>query len=156
MNKMLYVWIHRVNACDILVNFNDITDAYMFAIQAQLNVDHDYTLHTDFNQLSAYTELPSIGICITQSDSLQIIILNNDNNNPNFSFNNRGFVNVSPDEAIDLHENIEPDGFIPYESEQIWFKETRTHEELDAELDEYMTDWINITNIATGIQSVVF
>jgi hypothetical protein len=78
-----------------------------------------------------------------------MIILNNVK--PTSSLNHRGFVNVSPDEAIDLHENIEPDEFIPYESEQIWFKETRTHEELDAELHEYMADWINITSAIRSI-----
>jgi len=48
-----------------------------------------------------------------------------------------GTVLVSQEEAIELGENDEPNGFIAGESEGVWQREPRTAEELDAELEMY-------------------
>jgi hypothetical protein len=56
------------------------------------------------------------------------------------TWNNLGTVEVSQEEAEELGFCFEPEGFIPYESQGLWKKETRTVEELNEELDQYMYD----------------
>jgi hypothetical protein len=56
------------------------------------------------------------------------------------TWNNLGTVEVSQEEAEELGFCFEPEGFIPYESQGLWKKETRTVEELNEELDQYNLD----------------
>jgi hypothetical protein len=55
------------------------------------------------------------------------------------SWNLRGFIEMAQDVARDLGSKGEPDGFIPYSSQEIWRQCRKTKEELDAELDSYFS-----------------
>lgn len=50
----------------------------------------------------------------------------------------RGTVVLKPDEALTIFVQDEPEGYPVGESEAPWSRNTRTHEELDAELEEWM------------------
>ena len=50
----------------------------------------------------------------------------------------RGTVLLDPDEAITLFVQAEPEGYPVGESEALWSRNTKTHEDLDTELDEWM------------------
>ena len=56
---------------------------------------------------------------------------------PQSYWNDRGSVILTAEEAISLGAFGEPAGFEPYESSVPWKKETRSHSELDQELDDY-------------------
>jgi len=133
---MARLWIHRVSLCDIMVDFPSEAEAREWV--------------KTFLERSNQKVIPAqLGIDIGSTDSLQVSI-----HRPGFfhtelsvddgrtvwrpdSWNHRGTILVSADEALTLHTG-EPDWFIPDEREDLQMKETRTVEELDEELDAYI------------------
>ena len=55
-----------------------------------------------------------------------------------WAWSTNGTVVLEPDEALTIFVQDEPEGYPVGESEAPWSRNTRTHEELDAELDEWM------------------
>jgi len=49
----------------------------------------------------------------------------------------RGTVLLDPAEALTIFVQDEPEGYLVGESEVIWSRNTKTHADLDAELDDY-------------------
>jgi len=141
---MASVWMHRVEACDILVDFNSISGAYDFATKAFSNGNHDYDITMT---LAEVLDKPFKWNCVAQTDCVQLIIIPY-GCTPDPSWSQRGFVNVTEHHALALGDHDEPEGFIPYESERVWTKETRTVAELNEEIDNYMADWRDITRSA--------
>jgi len=142
------IWIHRSQAADILVDFESIIDAYSFAIRhIQEVVPYNYMIETTLQDVLNHTELPEQGIDIIHSANFQTAIIPI-SVTPDPSWNTDGFVKVSQEEAMLLGSDKNPEGFIPYESERVWMKETRTMAELDAELDNYMFNWRQISSAA--------
>jgi hypothetical protein len=142
------IWIHRARASDILIDFSSMIHAYNYAIEfiAKYHSD-DYMIHTNLvdmlrynlnmNDDKNYMHLPPEGIDIVQANDVQIRMITT-NTRPDSSWNERGFIKVSREEALDLGISNEPENFIPYESSSVWMKETRSTEELNAELESYM------------------
>jgi hypothetical protein len=142
---MATLWIHRATAADVLVDFEKIEYAYNFTIKFMHNYS-DSEVHMTLNDLKNYpasNEPP----CFAATTYLQISVLPL-GVNPNPFWNNSGFVKVSPEEAVALGEYKNPIGFIPFESDRIWTKETRSIEELDAELDNYMYAWRDVSKFS--------
>jgi hypothetical protein len=139
---MATIWIHRAAASDILVDFDSVDNAYDFAVNVVKSSGHECYTQTSreiipetlFSDEVFVASTPWIQCMITPRGTI-----------PSANWNTWGFVKVSPDEALALKHDLEPDGFEPYESEMVWQKNTRTKEELDAELDDYMKDWQNIS-----------
>jgi hypothetical protein len=145
------VWIHRTRAADILVDFEGIIDAYEFAVKLINHVNcYDYMVENTLYDVMNYINLPPEGINILQSDNMQIAIIPL-YVTPEPHWNTSGFVKVEPNEAFLLGSDKDPEGFIPYESERVWTKETRSKEELDAELEEYMQNWVGLTTAAAEL-----
>lgn len=140
---MASVWIHRVEACDILVDFNSVSGAYDFAMKA-VNTDPDYHVAMTFPEV---LDAPLKWNFVAQTNSLQLIIIPS-GATPDPSLSERGFVNVAEVHALALGNDEEPEGFVPFESERVWTKETRTVAELNEEIDNYMADWRDITRSA--------
>jgi len=133
---MARLWIHRVSLCDIMVDFPSEAEAREW-VQTFLRTSNEKVIP------------PQTGIDIGSTPTLQVSI-----HPPGFfhtqltvydgrttwtpdSWNHRGTILVSADEALTLHTG-EPDWFIPDEREDLQMKETRTVEELDEELDAYI------------------
>ena len=132
---MATVWIHRALASDILVRFNDLFEASSWSLSYMNGFpDSSLTLEnglvteacTPVIQLSIHNEKDFFPTSISFGDTYLE------------TWNNLGTVEVSQGEAEQLGVSNEPAGFIPYESQGLWKKETRTVEELDEELDQYM------------------
>ena len=142
---MATLWIHRTTAADILVDFENIESAYNFTIKL-IDDYSDSDIHMTLNDLknSPPSNQPP---CFAGTTYLQISILPF-GVNPETFWNNSGFVKVSPDEAIALGEYKNPHGFIPFESDRVWTKETRSTEELDAELENYMYPWRDVSRFS--------
>jgi len=107
------VWIRRKGASDILVRFPPwrMLDAHDFA-----------------NQINGTA-----------------LIYNQEDFHPNMvkpiymaSWNLRGFIEVPQDIARDLGSKGEPEGFVPYISQNVWRPWRQAAHVLDAELDLYM------------------
>ena len=112
---MVTVWIRRKGASDILVRFPSwrVLDAH------------------DFANLFAEPALiyPEQDFHPNQIKPAHML-----------SWNLRGFIEVAQDIARDLGSKGEPDGFVPYRSQDIWRQCRKTREELDAELDWYVSN----------------
>ena len=146
---MATLWIHRAVASDILVEFENIEDAYNFTMKIIKNDNSDVEINMTLNELK--THPPSNDPpCMASTSYLQFSILPF-GINPESFWNNIGFVKVSPEEVMALGDYKNPDGFIPHESDRIWMKETRSTEELSAELDNYMYPWRELAKFAKRI-----
>jgi hypothetical protein len=139
---MPVLWIHRSDASDILVQFSEARkdDAITFAHNFIYEVSGGYCF-TQSGPMDSHG-LRKLG----SSASIQIILASSDEFHPNdyhldgnvqATWNPRGFVQVAEDEARDLGEAGEPEGFVPYSSQSIWRQDYRTQDELNAELDAY-------------------
>jgi hypothetical protein len=106
----IHIAIMRPNASTILASFASVETACYFAIL--------------YNALSTPKELTQIAL---YDDALST-----------FPLSERGTVLVDPAEALTLYGPSEPFGYLAGESESIWQRDSRTHAELDAELDAYM------------------
>jgi hypothetical protein len=145
---MATIWIHRAIASDILVDFDSVNNAYDFAVNTAKNSGDEYYIKTSreiipetlFSDEVFVASTPYLQFMITPLGTI-----------PSANWNSRGFVKVSPDTAGTLQNELEPDGFEPYEAEMVWQKNTKTKEMLDAELDDYMKDWQNISLHALSI-----
>ena len=140
LDTMPVLWIHRYNACDILVQFseNRKQDAITFAHNFLRDMDADCNIDNEISN----NWIVHLGFC----SSLQIFLALFDNFHPNDHFNMRanqgtwnprGFAQVAEDEARDLGATGEPEGFVPYSRQIIWKNSYRSQAELDAELDAY-------------------
>lgn len=139
---MPVLWIHRSSASDILVQFSESRklDAIEFAhcILYELSDNGCITENEamDSDGLTALGSSSSVQMILASSD----VFHPNDyhlDGNTNATWNKRGFVQVTEDEARDLGLTGEPEGFIPYSSQSIWRQDYRTEDELDTELNEY-------------------
>jgi hypothetical protein len=139
---MPILWIHRSGASDILVQFSEARrqDAILFG----------HNLLYEVSQGQCITETGTMDsdglIALGSSASVQMILASSDvfhpndyhlDGNTNATWNTRGFIQVAEDEARDLGETGEPEGFVPYSSQSIWKHDYRTVGDLDAELDTY-------------------
>lgn len=59
---------------------------------------------------------------------------------PPMCWHKSGTVLLDPTEALTLFVDAEPDGYLVGESEAIWSRNTKTHDDLDAELEAYFAD----------------
>jgi hypothetical protein len=140
---MASVWIHRAKACDILVRCTSRRDAYDFARSLLLNIPDSSVNSANemiYGTMNNSNEpfYPLLGeFFVGASYNLQCIVVN-DYFRPGYHWNQSGTVVVSKDEAIALGDMDEPDWFVPGETEKPVKKDTRTHRQLDDELDWYM------------------
>ena len=134
---MATIWIHRCSGSDIIVPAPSKESACKWALCfMNMYASEGYTLD---DKDSWCVSSPYLQISVHGPDFFhQGWSLPGES--PPDSWNHEGTVFQYPREAFLLGLNREPVGFIPYESEGLWKKETRTKEELDAELDEYMAD----------------
>ena len=137
--KMATVWIHRTGVCDMIVPHKNINNARQFGeMILRNNTKDDSEIYP-----------PEYPDEVGATANLQVTVQGPDffhkgwsrDGNPPDSWNHRGTVFLKPLDAFCVSlTNGEPVGFIPYESEGLWKKETRTKEDLDKELEEYMLD----------------
>ena len=133
---MAFVWIHRHSAADIVVPFEGPIAAHEYAL-AFLNTYNGSKINyhlTPENYSSGHLE-------VGQVHDFQISVCR-DGYVPlgGWGFwNYHGVFSTTPEEAIALGAYGVPEGFIPGEFIRIWKKETRSKEELDAEIDYYMS-----------------
>jgi len=113
-------------ASDILIRYESFNDAYSFLA----DLANLYCV----TPASQPYKLPSDGYNVAQTASMQLILQRD-------GFNGEGgdVVVLWQEEAVALGDRSEPIGFVPQESELPWYPERRTLEELDAEIDEYMS-----------------
>ena len=123
---MATAWIHRAMASDILIRYESVNDAYSFLADLA-------NLYRVTPAAQPY-EVNSDGYNVAQTPSMQLILHCD-------GFNGEGgdVVVLWQEEAVALGDRSEPIGFVPQESELPWYPERRTLEELDAEIDEYMS-----------------
>jgi hypothetical protein len=136
---MPLLWIHRALASDIFVPMSNMSDAYYFTKELLLKNGTDLSIigYPAENLDEFYTTgTADIG----QISNMQVSFIS-DKYIPEEGWeywNNSGYIMSTKEEALALGTSFEPEGFIPGESSIPWKKETRTHAELDAELDNYM------------------
>jgi hypothetical protein len=132
---MATIWIHRACASDILIRFDTRGGALLWS--------YSYLRSFDTASFDDDSQLEGYGF-VGCTDSIQLSIHENDflpsKLKTTESWNKTGTVKVSPEEAMTLKEYGEPDGFVPGESEKVWIKEERTLEELDKEIEGYITE----------------
>lgn len=134
------VCIFRAFGSTILVRFDSRDAALGFSARYYFGApnrdsDTDAKFYAQGSELVA--TMSQTKICIFNED----IAANYGNRQENIqcpiTWSERGTVLLSADEAATLYMSAEPDGYPVGESEAIWTRETRTHEELDAELKTY-------------------
>lgn len=127
---MATAWIHRSHASDILVRFQNATDAYNFLVTLAKKYGDELM---DIATEPIY--IPYEGYDIAFTPSMQFAL-----QDPEFDALgwNTNIVVLNPEEAEGLGESGEPVGFIPGESEAPWYPERRSATELDEELEAYM------------------
>jgi hypothetical protein len=139
---MPFLWIRRVNTCDLLIDFNEAYDAYIFGAKLlEKYEDHDVLPWKDTSDFF-----------MGQTPSLQLLI-EDDDFVPDQQWWHMGAAWVSEEEALALGEDDMPEGFEPGESSVPWVRNTSTREELDAEIDSYMKEY---REVAQAIKSDVF
>ena len=161
----LTLWIHRSRASGILIKFPEAEEeaAYKMALWHLIN-DKEYCYRLDYESNGQPIDYGKAGhISIGQSGNYQMVLSNIENFHPiMFSPNPpwqgytrewspAGYVLLSKADAYKLALDEEPEGFTPGESQQIWKKETRTHAELDVELDEYMKQEDSVETLSDNI-----
>lgn len=123
---MATAWIRRATASDILVRYESLNEAYNFL--------------EDLARLYGATPAPLScklwpdGYNVAQTPSLQLVL-----HHDRFHGHGGDVVVLWQEEAVALGDRSEPIGFIPGESELPWYPERRTFEELDEEIDTYMS-----------------
>ena len=133
---MAFVWIHRHSAADILIPFEGPIGAHQFAVSVLMTYNAkimNYNLTND-NYKSGHLEVGEV-------HDFQISVCR-DGFVPfgGWEFwNHEGVFMTNQHDAIALGSHGVPEGFIPGEFLRIWKKETRSKEELDAEIDYYMS-----------------
>lgn len=140
--KMPFLWIRRVNTCDLLVDFDEAYDAYIFGAKL-LETYEDYDV------------LPwkdSRDFFMGQTPSLQLLI-EDDDFVPDQQWWHMGAAWVSEKEALMLGEQQEPEGFECGESSAPLIRNALSREELDAEIDSYMKEY---SEVAQSFKSDVF
>jgi hypothetical protein len=134
---MATIWCHRLEASDILVRFPNRTQARAWAkyylvsfneFDTTIDLDHTYVGSIPYIQVSIHDGHDFFPTDFQVAKQAHVNC-----------WNDYGTVELAPHEALFLGANGEPDGFIQSESEGLWTKETRTHFELDKELDDYMS-----------------
>jgi hypothetical protein len=152
--NMYRIWIHRPSAADIFVKIT-IDEAINFT-------RHVLSVHSPDNYNLDHLDIDSLLIngrlYLGDSTSLQIsIILENYVPTEGWEFwNHRGFINATPEEALSLGTECEPEGFIAGESSLPWVKETRTHMELDQELMNYMNQPTELSHEQKSFLKMVY
>lgn len=144
---MATIWIHRVSSADILVDFSSIVTAYDFAMKVVYGRGRDdYVVQTTLSEVfKNRLSVNSMPIAVNPLMQCMMIPFGA---KPDPSWSETGFVKVTAEQALALGEEGEPEGFVPCESDQVWTRETRTAEELDEELNAYMSEWRDITAAA--------
>jgi len=144
---MATVWIQRQNASDILIYFDTLTKGRTYAIQYFLKYTGESSMTEEERNSIWFNDMYSDenGVYhVGDAGALQVSFMVKNTIPPLpkglTTWNTVGTVLVTPEEAILLGMEGEPEGFIPYESEGLWTKETRSAEELDRELDTYMQE----------------
>jgi hypothetical protein len=145
---MATTWIHRLHASDILVYFKSLREARQYTIQYMLkNINPSDISEEERNSIwfkdhfSDENGVYDVGA----TTNLQFAFMTEHRMPPLpalppkiSTWNTVGTVLLSPEDALALGPEDEPEGFIPGESEGLWIKETRSAEELDRELETYM------------------
>lgn len=134
---MATLWIHRMNASDILVFCDSLLEAGQ--ISHPLYQAHHIIPQEDFKITHGFYVIANTGamqICLYPGHSMPPPHPTMDSWNPS------GTVLLPAADAIALAlrpegSNQDPDGFIPGESSGLWEPETRTVDELDRELEAY-------------------
>lgn len=132
---MATLWIHRMNASDILVYCKNMIEAGEIShplYEAQHVIPEEHFKITHGFYVIANTG--DMQICLYPGQSMPPPHPTLGNWNP------YGTVLLPAEDAIALAlrpGNEDPDGFIPGESEGLWEPETRTVDELDKELEAY-------------------
>lgn len=145
------VWIHRAQASDILVDFDTTIDAYDFSMDFMERIEvvreENDSIVTATLMEALRNTMEGKQTDIIYGPSVQIMMIPTGTKlDPKWS--EIGFVSLKQNDAIILGAYDEPEGFIPYEFLRVWTKETRSKEELDAELDAYMEPWRSMTAAA--------
>jgi len=146
---MATVWIHRAAGPDLLVPIKDAIKAHRWATLylSTMCANDDFVSPSD-------DDWPDEIGC---TRDLQVSV-----HRPWFfhrgwaapngvapdSWNHMGSIQVSRAEAYGLGRYHSPSWFIPGESEGLTKKETRSHAELDAELDDYHAEYIALSPIS--------
>lgn len=129
------LWIHRAEASTIIVYCQSNEEAYVIASKLLYLYKDSVISPWDF---STFPDPIYMGKCLHVGNSPDMqLSIHPDTYMPPSYWNARGTAIVSPEEAIRLGAFEEPAGFEPYESLLPWRRETRSHAELDKELDEY-------------------
>jgi hypothetical protein len=143
---MATTWIHRAFACDLLVQFPDyinFRDSWNFGVEYLKSVSKNDPAQYQINPFNPHfvgIQKGEIGSTTSEQVSCYLGLDAPEPIPTGESWSPSGYAAVSPAEAIALGRRGEPQGFIPYESEGIWTRETRTAEEMDLELDWYKRD----------------
>ena len=140
---MPILWIHRVNSCDLLVNFDEAYDAYIFG--AGLLENYEESIVNPWSDTNHFF--------MGQTPNLQFLIEDDDFvPKEGWEFwTSSGVACVTEDEAHALGDYEEPVGFEPGESSIPWSRTVMTADDLDAELDSYTKEYREITKAATSI-----
>ena len=129
------LWIHRAEASSIIVHCSSNGEAYDIACKILESKEDAVVFNWD---LLTFPDPIYNGSCFHagNTDDLQLSI-HPGSYVPHSFWNARGTVLVTSAEAIGLGTTGEPHGFEPYESSTLWERETRSHTDLDQELDDY-------------------
>jgi hypothetical protein len=138
MYSLHTVWIHRSNACDLLVHFHSPQRAYSFCIDMLEEYGDDSTMTYDWDYKYSTEGYFEVGCSLDLQLSIHQGAFHHSGWKGITGWNVSGTALVDKDEAMDLGNHGDPVGFIPEESEEgIWVREKRTHEDLDEDLHDY-------------------
>ena len=135
------VWIHRASACDLLVRLDDKNDAYIFAMNFLGSLPNSHMNDWNPQEFSDPGNCFEAGYSASTQVSIHPGLFHHygwSNGTASGPWNTEGTALVSANEAHDLGEDKNPDGFIAGEAEySVWERNTQGEAELNEQLDDY-------------------
>jgi hypothetical protein len=158
------VWLHRANACDLLVRLDSKSDAYIFAVNF-LNTYNGHVIQWDLQEFSDPGNCFQAGYTASTQVSIHPGLFHHygwSNGTYSGPWNTEGTALVSANEAHELGEDMNPDGFIAGEAEySVWERNTQGEAELNEQLDDYnrlgqIENQTYIRNLINGMPNEVY
>lgn len=135
------VWIHRASACDLLVHLSDKNEAYIFAMNFLTSYPNSHVNPWDLQGFNDPGNCVDVGYTASTQVSIHPGYFNPyawSNGIRSGPWNTDGTALVDAEEAHDLGEDENPEGFVAGEAEySVWERNKQGEAELDEQLDDY-------------------